>query len=396
MWPLYAGGFLGPFGGAMVTPMLPELRDGLHTTLAGAAWGLTAYMIPFAAIMVVSGTLAERWGRRRTVRVAYLVYAAASAACVAAPGIGWFLAGRGLQGAANAFTSPLLIAAISDLVPRQRLGRSMGSYGSLQAAGQAFAPLVGGAAAAVDYRWAFVASTVAALALALAPPPDTVRAPGHDQPGAAAARWRALLNRPLALACTVAFGLYLTTSGVMLLVALLAGDRFGLGPEARGLVVAAFGVAGLVGGATLGRLADRMGIGPFGTVALLLLGAAVVAAGYSGTVAVLVLLLAVCGAASTGSRLVVNTLAVTSTPANRGGATSITLSWQFLGSALAPLAILPVYHAGAERGFWLAATGAALGVVVLMAARPTRPAGVGPTARQAGLTTARSGRRIRT
>jgi ACDE family multidrug resistance protein len=354
----------------MVTPMLPELRDGLHTTLAVAAWALTAYLIPFASIMIVSGTLAERWGRHRTIQFAYVAYAAASVICSLAPGIAVFLTGRGLQGAANAFTSPLLIAAISDLVPRERIGRALGHYGSMQAAGQAFAPLVGGAAAALDYRWAFAASAVAALALALVPPPDTASARG----GAADAgpRWRALLNRRLAVACTVAFGLYLATSGLLLLVALLAGDRFGLGPDARGLVVAAFGVAGLLGGSVLGRLADRFGIGPFGIAAFVVLVAAVIAAGSSGSIAVLVVLTAVCGASSTGGRLVVNTLAVTSTPSNRGGATSIALAWQFLGSALAPLAFLPVYRSGAESGFWASSAGAVLGVLVLSLTGPLR------------------------
>jgi ACDE family multidrug resistance protein len=154
----------------MVTPMLPELRDGLHTTLTTAAWGLTAYMIPFAALMLFSGTLGEHWGRARTVRIAYAVYAVASLGCALAPTAMPFLAGRGLQGAANAFTSPLLVAAISDLVAADRLGRSLGRFASLQAAGQAFAPLVGGAAAAFDYRWAFVASAAAAVLLAAAPP----------------------------------------------------------------------------------------------------------------------------------------------------------------------------------------------------------------------------------
>ncbi len=373
LWPLYAGGFLGPFGGAMVTPMLPELRDGLHTTLEVAAWSLTAYMIPFAAIMVVSGTLAERWGRHRTVRVAYLGYAAASLVCATAPVTGLFLTGRGLQGAANAFTSPLLVAAISDLVPRERLGRSLGGYGSMQAAGQAFAPLVGGAAAALDYRLAFLASTAAALALALVPPPDTRRVPAAGA-GDPAQRWRALLNRRLAVACAVAFCLYLATSGLMLLVALLSGDRFGLGPNARGLVVAVFGVAGLLGGSGLGRLADRFGARRFGVTALLALASAIALAGRSGTVGALVALVAVSGAASTGGRLVVNTLAVTSTLQNRGGATSITLSWQFLGSALAPLVLLPVYRTGAAGGFLATAVAGVAGAAILVAAPVlTRP-----------------------
>lgn len=57
LWPFNAGGFLGPFGGAMVTPMLPELADGLGTSLSVAAWALSVYMIPFAALtrVVVNG-----------------------------------------------------------------------------------------------------------------------------------------------------------------------------------------------------------------------------------------------------------------------------------------------------------------------------------------------------
>jgi MFS family permease len=369
LWPLYAGGFLGPFGGAMVTPMLPELRDGLHTSLSVAASSLTVYLIPFAAIMIVSGTLAERWGRRRTVRAAYVTYALASVVCLIAPDATIFLIGRALQGSANAFTSPLLVAAISDLVPRHRLGRSLGHYGSMLAAGQAFAPLVGGAAAAVDYRWAFGASVLAAGVLALVPPPDPPR-PGRDAP---VARWRSLLNPRLAVSSGTGFGLYLTTTGMMLLVALLAGDRFGLGPSERGLVVAAFGAAGLIGGSALGRLADRIGTVRFGVISLISLAAACAAAGAAAGVVVLVALMALAGAASTSARVTVNTLAVTSTPTNRGGATSITLSWQFLGSALAPVFFLPIYHDSARAGLVAASVGAvAAAAVVALGHAPAR------------------------
>jgi MFS family permease len=382
LWAFYAGGFLGPFGGAMVTPMLPELSAGLHTSLSTAAWSLTIYLIPFAAVLLISGTLAEAWGRARTVRAAYLGYAVASFVCALAPTADIFLTGRALQGVANAFTSPLLVAAISDAVPRAALGRALGRYGSLQAAGQAFAPLVGGAAAALDYRWAFVASALAALGLAFVPPrdQDPVRAGGPAGAGAAPAglsRWRALANRRLALACAVAFGLYLSTTGLMLLVALLAGDRFELGPDARGLVVAAFGSAGLLTGGLLGRVADRVSPAGLGAGALVGLAVTTAAAGFAPAVWLLAAVVAVAGVASTAARVVVNTLAVTSTPSNRGGATSMTLSWQFLGSALAPLAFLPVYHRDGTLSLVVAASGAlaAAGLLAVVSVRRRQPHG---------------------
>lgn len=204
--------------------MLPELAAGLDTTISTAAWSLTVYMIPFAALMILSGTLGERWGRTRTVRAAYVGYALASLLCALAPSADLFLAGRAAQGAANAFTSPLLVAAISDAVTPERLGRSLGRLGSMQAAGQAFAPLVGGAAAAVDYRWAFVASAVAAVLLGLAPPSDAPR--DGARPGARpAGEWRVLANRRLVYHAYVTLSFAVAAASALPAVAVLAAQR---------------------------------------------------------------------------------------------------------------------------------------------------------------------------
>lgn len=364
MWPLYAGGFLGPFGGAVVLPMLPELSHGLGSTVpVVATWAMTAYLIPFASLMVVSGTLAERWGRRRTVQVAYLVYAVASLGCALAPNPGTFFGLRFVQGAANAFTTPILVAAISDLVTGPQLGRALGLYGSLQAAGQAFAPLIGGLAGAVNWRGAFLASLLAAGALALVPPPDAAPAPPGSTPGD---RWRSLLEPRLALACAVALLLYLTSLGITTLVALLAGDRFGLGPDQRGLLVAVFGAAGLVGGGLIGRQLDRLGIRLFGILGVLALAAGAMLAGWSPNLGVLVGALLLGGAAGTAGRVAVNSMAVRSVPGNRSGAASMTLAWQFLGGALAPLLLLPVYHHHPTLALVGAGAASVLAAVVLV------------------------------
>lgn len=348
-WPLYVGGFLGPFGGAMVTPMLPELRDGLDTTLEVAAANLTVYLVPFAALMVVSGTLAERWGRRRTVQAAYVAYAAASLLCALAPQVPLFMAGRALQGAANAFTTPVLLAALSDLSAPERLGRVLGRFGSIQAAGLTFAPVIGGLAAAVDWRWAFWVTLLTALALATVPPADAAR------PASGAAAWRSLRNSRLAFACTIAALAYLTTIGITMLSALLAADRFGLSPGARGLVVASFGVAGLLAGGVTGRQLDRVGVRRFGLLAYLSLAAGAVLAGLSPVLVVLVLALALSGVAGLASRVAVNSLAVLSTPGNRGGAASVMLACQFLGGALAPVPLIPIYRHDPTWGLLAAA-----------------------------------------
>ena len=362
--PLYIGGFLGPFGGAMVAPMLPELRDGLDTTLAVAAANLTVYLIPFAGFMVVSGSLAERWGRRRTVRTAYVGYALASLVCALAPAAPWFLAGRALQGVANAFTTPILLAALSDLAGPQRLGRTLGLFGSVQAAGLTFAPVVGGLAAAVDWRLAFWITMLTALGLATQPPADAARRPGNVQ-------WRALVNPRLALACATAALAYLTTVGITTLSALLAGDRFGLPPGARGVVVATFGVAGLLAGGVAGRQLDRRGVRRFGVVGYLSLAGGAVLAAVSPSLLVLVAALALSGVAGLASRVTVNSLAVLSTPGNRGGAASVMLAAQFLGGALALPLLIPVYRVDPTWAL-VAAAGSCLLAAAVLALAPVR------------------------
>ena len=365
MWPIYAGGFLGPFGGIMVTPMLPEVAAGLHSSVDAVARSMTAYLVPFAGLMVVSGTLAEHVGRRRSVRVAYLVYAAASVLCLAAPGIVPFLAGRSIQGAANAFTTPLLVAALSEVVAAERLGGALGRFSSLQGAGVSFAPLVVGVLAAVEWRAAFLASAAVGLLLAFVPPPDAVPLDAGPA-GAERSRWRLLLNRRLAFTCAVALLSYLTTSGLMLLSTLRASDDFGLGPDARGLVMAAFGLCGMATGWFVGRGLDRLGWRPFGLVSLVSLALAVVLAGLAPAAGWLAATVGLAGVAGTAVRVVVNSLATGSTPGNRGGASSMALAWLFLGGALAPLVLLPVYRAAPDAALPAAALGA-LAAAALMA-----------------------------
>src|SRR5437763_4223681 len=250
---LYAGGFLGPFGGGVVTVLIPDLRDALHTTTAGAAATLTAYLIPFALLQLVSGTIGERIGLARTIRTAYVAYAAASAAVVLTSTLVPFLALRGLQGAANAFTTPLLVASLADVTPRASLGRAMATFAAVQTIGVVMAPLVGGIAGAIDYRLAFIVPAIAALALAAVP------LAAHRREAEGVATVRSALTRRTMLLSAFAFLGYMSTIGVAFLVALRAADRFGLGSDARGLLLAGFGFAGMLAGRPIGSLIDRTG-----------------------------------------------------------------------------------------------------------------------------------------
>ena len=79
---------------------------------------------------------------------------------------------RALQGSANAFLTPLLLAGLADEVPPRQIGRAVGTFAAVQTAAVALAPLGGGLLGAVDWRLAFVSQAVVAAGLALLPPAD--------------------------------------------------------------------------------------------------------------------------------------------------------------------------------------------------------------------------------
>jgi MFS family permease len=346
---LYAGGVLGPFGGGMVSPVLPEIGADFHTSTGNAALSLTAYMVPFAALMLVSGTLGQRWGAPRTTRIAYVVYLVVSLVCVL-PGPFWlFLLARAAQGAANAFTTPLLLASIARITPPGRLGRALGLFGSLQAAGQTSAPLVAGLVAVASWRYAFVGSAVVAGVLAVIGLPDSVSAIDGPRTTLRSAFRPAVLR--IGLAGFLGWG---CLGGLAFLVSFRAQDAFGLNAGSRGVLLTVFGVAGMLTARLVGHLVD--GVGGRRSVAIGMLVGAVLLAGVGivGSAVVVGALWALCGVASQLVLVGVNSLALSSTT-NRGGAVSVVQACRFLGAAAAPVAFTSVYHAGALLAFLLPA-----------------------------------------
>jgi MFS family permease len=348
--------------------MLPELGTSFGVSAATASLSITAYTAPFAVVMLVSGTLGERWGRRRTVTLAYVAYLITSVACLLAPTLPLFLAARALQGAANAFTSPLLLAALASSVPAARLGRALGWFGSMQAVGQTSAPLVGGLATEVDWRIAFagVAAVAAVLAVIGVPAGNAVGQLG-ERPSLRTA-WQPSVLRAGVVAA-VGWG---CIAGLNFLVALRVEEEFGAGAGARGLLLTSLGVAGLLTARLVGGGIDRIG-----ARRSVLLGAAlgvlvVIGVGLAPTVWLIGVVWAVGGVATQLVLVGVNAMVLRFAPENTGGTMSTVQAVRFSGAALGPVVITPVYHAEPLAGFLLPAALLAVAVPALLP-RERRP-----------------------
>jgi len=337
--PLYVGGFIGPFGGAVLSVLIPQLRDDFGASTAEVAVAIPAYLVPFALLQLVSGTIGERLGRRRVVRYGYIAYAVFSLLAAVAPSIELFIGTRALQGASNAFLTPLLLAGLAEVVAPERLGRSVGTFAAVQTAAIAFSPLLGGLLGEVDWRLAFVAPGIAAAALAFFPPEEGELRDADAAP----ARLRAVMTPRVGWLSLAAFAGYAGITGLGFLVALVAADDFGLGSIERGAVVAGFGFAGMIVGRAAGGLVDSFGRVRMAVTGAALTGGVIAAIGFSESTLLLTILWTTAGLTSTLVWTGLNTLAIEAVPGNRAGATSVFSAFKFAGNAAAPLMWLPLY-----------------------------------------------------
>jgi MFS family permease len=246
--------------------------------------------------------------------------------------------------------TPLLIASLTDLAPKDRIGRVIGTYAAFQAIGGVLGMLVGGVAADVGWRWAFVAIAVVAATLSWTLPK------ARTSEGPVVVGMRSVLNRRMFLLGLVALTQSIGPGGVQLLVALVGRDVLSLSGSATGVLLITGSLTAVVLTPRWGAIIDRTGAKRATVLALLLSMAGAVVLSQAKTTLALVIVWAVVGALvqciSTGFQA----LAATGVPGNRGGGVSFVLSHRFLGHAIGPLIWVPVF----ERNVSFAYLGAAL------------------------------------
>ncbi len=161
-------------------------------------------------------------------------------------------------------------------------------------------------------------------------------------------------------------------TGVGFLVAVLAADDFGLSSITRGVLLAGFGVAGIVIGRAAGNAVDRYGRVPVALVGIALCAGLVATLGVAPTPVALGALWFLTGLGSTLVWAGINTLAVEAVPDNRAGGTSVISAFRFAGNAAAPLMWLPLYHVDPRLGFIAAGMMAALTAAFILPLRVPR------------------------
>jgi EmrB/QacA subfamily drug resistance transporter len=138
------GAFMGQLDVSIVTVALPRIGADLRVGAGLVQWVSLGYLLVLVCALVAVGRLADRLGRKLLYTYGFAVFTLGSALCALAPGLGWLLAARVLQGAGAAMLQANSVALIAETLPRAELARGTGLQGAAQAIGLALGPAVGG------------------------------------------------------------------------------------------------------------------------------------------------------------------------------------------------------------------------------------------------------------
>jgi EmrB/QacA subfamily drug resistance transporter len=165
----------------VVNVALPAVGRDLDAGISGLQWTVGAYTVVLASLLLLSGSTADRFGRKRVFVVGLAVFSVASLLCSVAPNVEWLVLFRVLQAVGGSMLNPVAMSIIANTFtdPRER-AQAVGVWGAVFGVSMALGPVLGGPlVSAVGWRsifWINVPVGLAAIALTLRYVPDS-RAP---------------------------------------------------------------------------------------------------------------------------------------------------------------------------------------------------------------------------
>jgi len=158
--------FMAALDTLVVTTALSTIRLDLGASIDQLEWTVNAYNVSFGVLLMTAAALGDRLGRRRMFATGLALFACASAACALAPGAGWLIAARAVQGAGAALVMPLALALVSAAFPPEKRGSALGVFFAVTGLAVASGPLIGGAITeGIAWQWIFWLNVPIGLAL---------------------------------------------------------------------------------------------------------------------------------------------------------------------------------------------------------------------------------------
>jgi EmrB/QacA subfamily drug resistance transporter len=154
----------------IVNVALPSLVRQLGATVSQLQWVVDAYTVVFAGLLLLAGTLGDKWGRRRSLTIGLAVFAIASAAAAFAGGVGPLVTARAVMGGAAAFIMPATLSILTNAFTDAReRALAIGIWSGVIGLGVVLGPLAGGTL--LDHFWwgsVFIVNVPIAIAAVVA------------------------------------------------------------------------------------------------------------------------------------------------------------------------------------------------------------------------------------
>ncbi|MET0493839.1 MAG: DHA2 family efflux MFS transporter permease subunit [Actinoplanes sp.] len=168
-WVLLAtvlGSSLAFIDATVVNIALPAIGEELGGGAAGLQWTVNGYALSLAALVLLGGSLGDRFGRKRVFQVGVGWFAAASLICGLAPTIELLIGARVLQGIGGALLTPGALAILEASFVREDRAKAIGAWSGLGGIGGALGPFLGGWLVEVaNWRFIFLINVPVALAV---------------------------------------------------------------------------------------------------------------------------------------------------------------------------------------------------------------------------------------
>jgi EmrB/QacA subfamily drug resistance transporter len=132
-------------------------------SLGSLSWILSGYAIVFAALLVPAGRWADAFGRKRAFLLGLTVFVVASAACAAAPSVGFLIAARIVQAAGGALMLPTSLGLMLPEFEPEKRHVAIGVWAATGGIAAAAGPPLGGLLVQADWRWVFLVNVPVGL-----------------------------------------------------------------------------------------------------------------------------------------------------------------------------------------------------------------------------------------
>src|SRR4051794_1330143 len=166
-WVLLAtvlGSSLAFVDATVVNIALPAIGRDLGSTSAGLQWTVNGYALSLAALILLGGSLGDRFGRKRVFLIGVGWFAAASLLCGLAPAMEFLVGARVLQGVGGALLTPGALAILEASFVREDRSRAIGAWSGLGGIGGALGPFLGGWLVEIgSWRYIFLINVPLAL-----------------------------------------------------------------------------------------------------------------------------------------------------------------------------------------------------------------------------------------